>query len=458
MLHLVLAALVVGAPTDGDRDGDKKAAAPAATETAQTASPIFRTGIAPSAAAFEAGRAEANRIAAALGSDETITNDTYAFGRPQEGTFLKLWTSYAWGQIEEMYGADGEEDTPYTITRRIPFDRNGDGAVSDGETITVAAPGTVTTQRFIAGAQINPLDFRQFKLGVGAQGIFGQNEVETGDDAPAGFEFDSFDSGFALQSVKVFGVIEGKTLGLHGGYVFDLGTENERDATGNFTAASNSAEQDAWFAGASFDLPADWVRIFGGIDYYGLQEANAANDGVQTIINGLASGLDGATGNTPRQFEDVAVDGGNDLIFFNFGLGFQLSFFELGASAILRTQLQRTAAADELYAYDVFPRAAPASGQQYALGLYGTDALLGENSPILGDDGRLGSAQRAAYPTGGHHGSIVPYLIVRPPNLPVALSVRGAVTNQFGDYGFSVGGANDFVTREGFTVALSYGF
>ena len=423
MLHLVLAALVVGAPTDGDRDGDKKAAAPAAAETAQTASPIFRTGVAPSAAAFEAGQAESGRIAAVLGADETITNDTYAFGRPQEGTFLKLWTSYAWGQIEEMYDAAGNESVPYTITNTQLVDADGDGTPETP--VVLAAPAAVTTQRFLAGAQINPLDFRQFKLGVGAQGIFAQNQVEPGDGAT--IQFDEFDSGFALQSVKVFGVIEGKTLGLHGGYVFDLGPEAERDATNNFTGATNSYEQDAWFAGASFDLPADWVRIFGGIDYYGLQEGNSVNDGVQTIINGV-------TGNS--SIADVAVDEGNDLIFFNFGLGFQLSFFEVGASAILRTQLQRTAAADELYAAAVFPGALSADYQTQVRQRFAS----------------------TPYPTGGHQGSIVPYLIVRPPNLPVALSVRGAVTNQFGDYGFSVGGANDFVTREGFTVALSYGF
>ena len=419
MLHLVLAALVVGAPTDGDRDGDKKAAASAAAETAQTASPIFRTGAVPTAAAFEAGQAESGRIAAVLGADETVTNDTYAFGRPQEGTFLKLWTSYAWGQIEEMYGPDGGEDRPYTITQRVD--------PGNGQFLTVATPAVVTTQRFIAGAQINPLDFRQFKIGGGAQGIFAQNEVSSADGASGLADFESFDSGFALQSVKVFGVVEGKTLGIHGGYVFDLGDESARDDNGNFTSAANSFEQDAWFAGASFDLPADWVRIFGGIDYYGLQEANSDNDGVQTIINAV-------TGNPTLPNEPV--DGGNDLIFFNFGLGFQLSFFEVGASAILRTQLQRTGASDELYAEDVFPTAVTADyAQNVGTGFATTP-----------------------YPTGGHHGSIVPYLIVRPPSLPVALSVRGAVTNQFGDYGFSVGGANEFVTREGFTVALSYGF
>ena len=439
MLHLVLAALVVGAPTDGDRDGDKKAAAPAAAETAQTASPIFRTGVAPTASALEAGQAESLRIRTMLGSDETVTNDTYAFGRPQEGTFLKLWTSYAWGQIEEMYGADGEENVDYVVTGR------------DATGITYVVPATVTTQRFLAGAQINPLDFRQFKLGVGAQGIFAQNAISINDGPNLSLAQD-FDSGFALQSVKVFGVMEGKTLGIHGGYVFDLGEESLRDAAGNFTSAANSAEQDAWFAGASFDLPADWVRIFGGIDYYGMQEANSNNDGVQTIINGLASGLDQATGNTPRQFNDSAVREGNDLIFFNFGLGFQLSFFEIGASAILRTQLERSAAADEIYASSIFPSstgaAAPTPAQNAAT-IFGSQL-----NPAL----PAGTSQTTPLPSGSHHGSLVPYLIVRPPNLPVALSVRGAVTNQFGDYGFSLGGANDFVTREGFTVALSYGF
>jgi hypothetical protein len=453
MLHLVLAALVVGAPTDGDRDGEKKAAqtAPTTESAAETASPIFRTGLAPSAVAVEAGQAEQGRIATAL--DETITNDTFAFGRPQEGTFLKLWTSYAWGQIEEMYDAAGNESVPYTIATIQTVDFNGDGTPDDlngdgvPESFLTATDATVTTQRFIAGAQINPLDFRRFKLGVGAQGIFGQNEVEP---VANGAGVGTFDSGFALQSVKVFGVLEGKTLGVHGGYVFDLGPEEERDALRNFSGAPNSAEQDAWFVGGSFDLPTDWVRLFGGIDYYRLQEANAPNDGAQTLIYVANRRPDLAANVQP-------VDEGNDLIFFNFGMGFQLSFFEIGASAMLRTQLQRTAAADELYANALLPQsfeATPAGVGSYLNTVYGA----GPDGTIGTSDDVTGNADTARYPSGGHHGSIIPYLIVRPPSLPVALSVRGGVTNQFGDYGFSVGGANDFVTREGFTVALSYGF
>ncbi|MEO1727167.1 MAG: hypothetical protein AAFR95_09065, partial [Bacteroidota bacterium] len=115
------------------------------------------------------------------------------------------------------------------------------------------------------------------------------------------------------------------------------------------------------------------------------------------------------------------LDGINDLLVFKAGLGFRVSFFEIGAALQLRTQL------DETFVSDGF-----------------ASASLATATPTPA--------------SGGHQGSILPYLIIRPPNFPAALSLKGGVQNEYADYGLSLGGANDFKTNFGFTATLSIGF
>lgn len=60
--------------------------------------------------------------------------------------------------------------------------------------------------------------------------------------------------------------------------------------------------------------------------------------------------------------------------------------------------------------------------------------------------------------SGNHHGSVAPYLRISPPSLPVSAFIKGAVANEYTDYGYAIGGGNEFKAGLGFTAGLSIGF
>ena len=325
MLQLALAALLAGSLITGGLDGDKDKDKDKANANAQQ--PIESILVPHDDAASE---------------DDPI-NDTYALGRT-EMIPLKLWVGYGWAQDEEAYSPSGEE-------------------VDLGQEITA--------QRAFVGAQINVINFTNFSVGAGGQLIMADNKISTG----AG----DVSSGFGLQNAKVYGLVRGRTLGLHGGYIFDLGDEPEDLGEGEI---GNSDGVNAWFVGADFDYPSDRFRLFAGIDYFNRDE--------------LASGV------TSGSIED------DEIVVFNAGAGLKISWVELGAAALLRTNI---------------------------------------------------AINRLGLPTGGgHQGSIAPYLRLSPPAFPVSISVKGAFLSEYADYGYSLGGASDLVTKKGFTVTASLGF
>ena len=117
-----------------------------------------------------------------------------------------------------------------------------------------------------------------FKLGAGAQLGLARNEFQIGaeaNDDPLNFieDGDSIESEFGLQNVKVYGIARGRVLGVHGGYMFDLGEDREfrsitrpigpggTDVTFNVPSSlSTSDGRDAIFFGADFDVPSDRIR------------------------------------------------------------------------------------------------------------------------------------------------------------------------------------------------------
>lgn len=324
MLQLALAALLAGSliagGTDGD-DKDKKA-------KAQAQQPIESILV-------------ADRI-----SEEDPINDTYALGRT-ERIPLKLWIGYARATDDEFYDPSGNE-----------------------QPLSAVGINEITAQRAFVGAQINVINFENFSVGVGGQLNVAQNEF----DLVGG---GSTDSGFTLQGGKAYGMVRGRTLGVHGGYHFDLGPDGDDLAEDE---AMNSDGVDAWFVGANFDYPSERFRLFGGIDYFNRDFGDE----------------------TSGSIED------DEIVVFNAGAGLRISWVEIGAAALLR-------------------------------------ANIGIN--------RLG------FPTGGgHQGSVAPYLILSPPALPVAISVKGAVMSEYADYGYSLGGGADLKTTSGFTVTASLGF
>jgi hypothetical protein len=327
MLQLALAALLVGAPlTAADPEppiGDKDKA-----PRTEASVGIFKADVA---------------------SDEAIVNDTYSFGIAQP-TFLKVWLGYAWGQVDERYDQSGNQ----------------------------VGIGTLQSHRGFVGAQADFINLGAFRVGVGGQIMIASSNYENVVVGMVGNQpiVRSGDTGFGLQNGKVYAHARGHAVGVHGGYIFDLGEEGDTFPT----SPERSDLRHAIFVGGDFDYPARNFRLFGGIDYFMLQD---------------------------RTDVVVARDTNDDLLVFNMGAGIRFWIAEVGAAALIRT-------------------------------------TVGGQPP-----GRPGA---------GHQGSIAPYLRLSPPQIPVSISVKGAVTDEYADYGFSIGGRNKPVTQLGFTVAATYGF
>ncbi len=389
MLQLALAGLLAGSLALGSHPGDddKKKTAGDSPRTAENAVPgVFET-------------------ADVAQDPRTITQDTYAFGAPSDASPIKFWASYAYGEAESIWDPNGET----------------------GELSVAGTNGDIVSQRANVGAQINFIAFPAFKLGGGASVTLAKNEFQAGSD-PSPFTNGGGDisSSFGVQGVKVFGSARGRVVGVHAGYVFDLGDEREFgdqatidgaqfggqlganvpvsiNANGTVlptaivaqrglagfapillpTALSNSDGRDAITFGADFDYPSDRFRLFGGIDYYKLM-----------------------SGGVP------VVDDDSDVINFMFGGGFKFSVFELGASAQIQARQEQP-----------------------------TVESIGTTSGI-----------------GSHAGTISPYLRISPPSIPASLFIKGAVQEEYTEFGYAIGGANSVKPSIGFTAGLTIGF
>lgn len=338
MLQLALAALLVGAPlTAADPEppiGDKDKA-----PRTEASVGIFK---------------------AEAASDEAIVNDTYSFGIA-EPTFLKFWAGYAWGRVEERYDGMGGE-------------------------VSLGAPtgaGTLTSQRAFVGAQVDFINLGMFRVGIGSQLMLASSNYDNVVVGMAGNQavVRAGDTGFGLQNAKFFAHARGHAVGVHGGYILDLGEAGETFPT----SPERSDLRDAIFVGADFDYPSRNLRLFGGVDYFMLQDDASIDSPI-------------AARGTRQQ----------DLVVFNMGGGLRFWIAELGAAALIRT--------------------------------------------TVGGNG-----------VSGHQGSIAPYLRLSPPALPLSISVKGAVPDEYADYGWSIGGrsgpaVSKPVTHLGFTVAATYGF
>jgi hypothetical protein len=370
MLHLALVALLAGSLSMGDLtgDGDKKKG-----DQNQKDSTIESILISPSEGVAE---------------EKAIINDTYAFGR-SAAIPIKFWAHYGLAEVDEHFARDGRIEpihSPYPspLTQNI----------------------SIRSQRVAVGAQLNAITLPLFSIGVGAQLLAGQNRATIGapaTGAPAVLPGE-LDSGFGLMNVKFFGAIRGRALGIHGGYILDLGNEPTFGQAPNelpFDVPTNLAltsRQNAVFFGADFDFPSPVIRLFGGVDYFmPLERAG------ETFINPVTG-----------RAETGTLVAGSDLLVFNMGLGFRISWIELGAAALLRTNLDRR--------------------------------------------GRAVVDADPAAPRAGHQGSVSPYLRLSPPFLPVSVFVKGALMDEYADYGYAIGGGNDVVSRRGFTAGLTLGF
>ena len=386
MLNLALVGLLAGTLAFGPTgDDDKKKATGDKPSVENTTPGVFETG---------------------AQGPQTVTSDTYALGFPSDAMPIKFWASYAYGQADKVYGTNG-----------------------NSQELTVAtSEGDIVTQRVNVGAQINALSFPSFKLGFGGLLTVAKNEFQV-DAAGSNSSFTNgvgdLESSFGLQGLKVFGAARGRVLGVHGGYIFDFGSEREygdqarahtpfgeqplsQNAEGDVaptalvagvpgyqplllpTTLSNSDGRDAITFGVDFDYPSTRFRLFGGADYFALQ---------------------GIADDARTAFDESSLDG-DDLLNFMLGGGVRFGVLEIGAAFQTQTRL---------------------------------------GNPLVES---IGTTEGI----GGYSLTVAPYLRVSPASLPASLFVKGAVQEEYTEFGYDLAGSNAPKPQIGFTAGLSIGF
>lgn len=387
LIGLLAGSLTLGAPDGDDKDKKKNQGGdPPVAEDNRTPG-VFET-------------------AEAAEGPETITQDTYAFGVPSDVAPIKFWASYGMGEADVIWDVDG----------------------SEGELTVAGSQGDILTQRINVGAQVNFLNLPAFKVGAGGQLTVSQNEFRVADTPNSPFinGVGDIESGFGLQGLKVYGTARGHVAGVHGGYIFDFGNPREFgeqaranipgfgeqalsiNAAGDIqptalvagnasyqqlllpTSLSNSDQRDAIFFGADFDYPSDRFRLFGGIDYYMLQQTE---DEAATAF-------------------DESTEDDDDLLNFLFGAGVKFSVVEIGAALQIQTRFA---------------------------------------NPIVKDVGTTAG-------TSSHAGTVAPYLRISPPSLPASIFIKGALQEEYTEFGYPIGGSNSPTPSLGFTAGITLGF
>ena len=311
----------------------------------------------------------------AVGDRSPIISDTWALGRSSSASPIKLWIEGGWGQAGEIYGPNGETMDP---------------SVGPGGALIGGGADIVST-RALVGVEISPFEVAGLSVGVGGTLSAAKNEIK----GSTGLIADNrLESDFSVQNVKIYGALRGRALGVHAGYMLDLGDEQEFDATTTFpTDITRSDNRDAINFGIDFDYPSETLRLFGGVDYYWLQEDTP-----------IAGG------------ENTYGEEGDDLINWMLGAGFRFSVFEIGAAGQLVTRMRQPV-------------------ERNGEGTAGTTGNIG-----------------------GHVASIAPYLRISPQSLPASIYVKGGVMDEYNTYGYGIGGANGPRPTIGVTGGLAIGF
>ena len=394
MLNVALVGLLAGSLVVGPTDGDKD-------KKKDTANDSPRTEANAVPGVFE--------TAHAAQSPETI-QDTYAFGRSVTASPIKFWASYAWGEAESIWGITGE----------------------DGELAVAGTNGDIVTQRVNVGAQIDVLNLPVARIGAGANLTIAKNEFQAGSDgSPFTNGVGDLESDFGLQGLKVYGEARGPVTGIHAGYVFDFGSEREfgEQARANvpgfgeqpLSINPNAANPDdrilptALVAGNSAYSPLllpttlsnsdgrDAINV--GLDFDYPSERFRLFGGVDYYA------LQGIEDDENTAEDESALDG-DDIINFMFGGGVKFSVVEIGASAQIQTR---------------------------------------HSNPTVGSIGTVSGI-------GGHAGTISPYIRISPPSLPVSIFAKGAVQEEYTEFGYAIGGSNSVKPSIGFTAGLTLGF
>ncbi len=362
MLNIALVGLLAGSllsvnPTggDGDKDGTKSK------------------------------KADAQQSVVIVGDAvESPTVDTYALGRPSSASPIKLWVEYGFGRAKEIYNTAGDAVEPSV----------GGGAIIGGD-------GEISSQRAAVGLQVNPINFSRFSVGVGGI-LTGAKNTVSGTAGPFSQTGDELSSDFSVQNVKIYGSARGKVLGIHGGYMLDLGDEQEFNELGLPTDISRSDNRDAIQIGADFDYPARGFRVFGGIDRY--------------IILENCDVYPEACEDTGGRDEDIFGEEGDGVWNFILGTGVRVSFAEIGLAAQI---------------------------------------VARDRQPV----DRNGEGTPGTTPNiGGYVSTLSPYLRIKPPSLPASLYIKGGLQDEYNVYGYAIDGSNGPKPDFGLTFGLSIGF
>lgn len=260
------------------------------------------------------------------------------------------------------------------------------------------AVGEVTAQRLLFGGEFGlPVGLFGFGLSAGAQLSLSKNELTVTTASPA-FPAD-LNSDFGLQAVKVYGSARAGAIGLHAGYQFDIADEQTfapSAALGGAEIPTDLANSDGRDA-AFFGADFDYpARNFRLFGGIDYYDIYSTPDNTSTLLTNEAT-------------DNPSAD--DDYMNALFGAGFKFSVFELGAALQIQAR-------------------------------FGNPI-----NPPLGIAG-----------IGASSGTIAPYLRISPPSIPASIFVKGAVQDEYGEFGYSLGGSNAVKTELGFTVGLTVGF
>jgi len=398
MLNVALVGLLAGSLVVGPTDDDKN-------KKKDTANDSPRTEANAVPGVFETHAAQ---------SPETI-QDTYAFGRSVTASPIKFWASYAWGEAESIWGITGE----------------------DGELSVAGTNGDIVSQRVNVGAQIDVLNLPIARIGAGANLTVAKNEFQAGEDpSPFTNGVGDLESDFGLQGLKVYGEARGPVAGVHAGYVFDFGSEREFGEQATIDGAQFGGQLGANVpVSINPDATDPSVRILptalvaGNASYSPLllPTTLSNSDGRDAINVGLDfdypserfrlfGGIDyyalqGIEDDVNTAVDESELDG-DDILNFMFGGGVKFSVVEIGASAQIQTR---------------------------------------HSNPTVENIGTVEGI-------GGHAGSISPYIRISPPALPVSIFAKGAVQEEYTEFGYPLGGANSVKPSIGFTAGVTLGF
>lgn len=273
------------------------------------------------------------------------------------------------------------------------------GEITVGAGTPIAQDGDIVSMRGIVGAELGlPVGLFGFGLSAGAQLTLAKNEFQVGSNVNAASPFNTgLESDFGLQAVKVYGIARAGAVGLHAGYQFDIADEQ--------AFAPNAAL-------GGLELPTDFPNsdgrdaIFFGADF------DYPSDRIRLFGGVDYYDLQSRPNNSTTAADESTLPNGDDFINWTFGAGLKFSVFEIGAAALLQTRF---------------------------------------SNPTVGNIG-------TAPGIGGSAGTIAPYLRISPSFIPATIFVKGAVLDEYTEYGYAIGGSNSIKPSIGFTAGLTVGF